>query len=456
MIKVSERPARQHRCRYQRVVGGGIAASALLLALQGGALGARLPGRATPDAPAAPATRHVDVWLHQANSSAEFKVIKQAAEAFNGRQRLYKIDISSVSTSRNYAEHVHSAAANGTLPCLLEFDGPFLYEFAWLGYLQPIDRFMSPALLRDVLPSLIAQGTYDGRLYSLGQFDSGLGLWGNRRYLEAAGVRMPTIRRPWRLAEFERALEKLSALDGVEYALDLTYYSTLSEFVSYAYAPILQGFGGDLIDRANYRSAKGVLDGPQSVAAMQHFKRWFERGWTRAIFDRTDDFATGRAALSWNGHWNYLRFLQALGKDLVLLPLPDFGRGIKTGIGSWSWGISATCHEPGGAGAFLAYLMSTDEILRMTNANGAVPARQSSLARSPLYGASGPLRLYAQQINAGLGVTRPVTPAYGAISLTFAQAVGAIVAGGDAQAELSKAAAAIDRDIAAHRNYPRQ
>jgi multiple sugar transport system substrate-binding protein len=446
-----ELPGRAARRRRREMAGRGLAAGALWLALQGGALGA---GQSAP-APAAPAGR-VDVWLHQANSSAEFKVIKQAAEAFNGRQRLYKVDISSVSTSRNYAEHVHRAAANGTLPCLLEFDGPFLYEFAWLGYLQPIDVFMPPALLRDVLPSVIAQGTYDGRLYSLAQFDSGLGLWGNRRYLAAAGVRVPTLGQPWRLDEFERALDKLSAVDGVAYPLDLTYYSTLSEFFSYAYAPILQGFGGDLIERATYRSAKGVLDGPESVAAMQHFQRWFVRGWARAVFDRSDDFAKGRAALSWNGHWNYRRFLAALGKDLVLLPLPDFGHGIKTGIGSWSWGVSTTCRERAGAGAFLAFLMSTGEILRMTNANGAVPARQAALARSPLYGANGPLRLYARQINAGLGVTRPVTPAYGTISLTFAQTVAAIVAGGDAQTELSKAAAIIDRDIAAHRNYPSQ
>lgn len=437
MIEGSQRPARRDRGRRRGVFLAACAVCAVCAAAPG----------------AAP--RPIDVWLHQANSSAEFKVIKQAADVFNARQRAYRIDLSSASTSRNYAERVHRAAATGTLPCLLEFDGPFLYEFAWPGYLQPIDRLLPAALLRDVLPSVIAQGTYDGRLYSLGQFDSGLGLWANRRLLRAAGVRLASVARPWSLAEFERALERLGALDGVDYALDLTYYSTLSEFYSYAYAPILQSFGGDLIDRRDLRTATGVLDSAASVAAMTHFKSWFARGWTRAVFDRTDDFATGRAALSWNGHWNYARFHRALGPDLALLPLPDFGRGVKTGMGSWNWGIASTCHDTAGAAAFLAHLMSTEQILRMSNANGAVPARQSSLARSPLYGANGPLRLYAQQLNAGLGVARPATPAYGFISNTFAMAVAAIVAGGDAKAELGKAAAAIDRDSAAHRGYPR-
>lgn len=445
MIEFSRHPACRNRCRNQPIFRRGIAVIAILLAFCAAGAPAAAPL-------ARPALKNISVWIHE-NQNAEFKVVQRAAGAFNLSQHLYQVDIFP-STSRNYAERVHNAAATGTLPCLLEFDGPFLYAFAWSGYLQPIDRFIPPALLNDVLPSVIAQGTYDGRLYSLSQYDSGLGLWANRRYLLAAGVRIPTVGQPWRLAEFERALDRLTALDGVDYALDMTFFSALNEFYSYGYAPILQGFGGDLIDRRTYRSAKGVLDGAQSVAAMTRVRHWISQGWTRAVFDHTDDFMKGRTALSWNGHWRYRSFLGALGKDLLLLPLPDFGHGIKTGTGSWSWGISNTCRHPAGAGAFLTYLMSTEEILRMTDANGALPARQSSLARSPLYGARGPLRIYAQQINAGLGVTRPVTPAYGNISNNFARAVSAIIAGGDVQTELSKAAGSIDRDLAANRYYP--
>jgi multiple sugar transport system substrate-binding protein len=328
--------------------------------------------------------------------------------------------------------------------------------FAWPGYLQPLDRFVTPELRQDLLPSIVAQGTYDDRLYSLGQFDSGLGLWGNRRYLNAAGVRLPTVQFPWDLAEFEAAMEKLNAVPGVEYALNLSTYIGPSEFFAYAYAPIVQGFGGDLIDRRDYRSAKGVLDGPESVVAMQHFQHWFAKGWSRDVRDRVDDFERGKAALSWTGHWKYPDFHGALGDDLVLMPLPDLGHGIKTGIGSWSWGISSTCSNPAGAWAFLEFLLSSDEILRMTNANGAVPARYSALARSPLYAEGGPLRLFAEQLGAGLGVPRPATPAYSTISRAFAQAVSAIIAGGNIQLELSKAARIIDADIARHRGYPRR
>lgn len=391
-------------------------------------------------------------WTHEDPSSREFGALKEAADDFNRRQHVYQVNLVS-SLLREYESWAQLEAATGTLPCLLEFDGPHLAEFAWLQYLQPIDRFVTPEFLQDFLPSIIAQGTYQGHLYSLGQFSSGVGLWGNRRYLSKAGIRIPTLKTPWSLAEFEEALAKLSALKEIDYAINFGLYSRNNEFYAYAYTPILQGFGGDVIDRHSYQTAKGVLDGPQSVEAMTHFQYWVQKGWTRAILERRNDFIEGKAALSWTGHWVYASYHKALGKDLVLMPLPDFGRGIKTGMGSWNWGMSSTCHEPEGAWAFLAQLLSPSSIVHMTNANNAMPARRSALALSPLYRPKGPLRFFVHQLEVG-GVPRPVTPAYRTISKVFATAVGNIVAGANVQSELSKAADIVDQTIAAHRGYP--
>jgi len=391
----------------------------------------------------------ITVWTRSTFNTNEEGALKAAVAAFNQSQRSYKAELFA-SNYRNYADWVQGVAVTGTLPCLLEVDGPFVADFAWPGYLQPLDRFVSPALRRDLLPSIIAQGTYDGHLYSLGQFDSGLGLWANRRYLRTAGVRIPTVAHPWTLDEFEHAMDELAKVTGVEYPLDLAVYTGTSEFYAYAYLPILAGFGGDFIDRTSYPAARGVLDGPQAVAAMTRLQAWFRKGWARAV-DRIDDFQNGRTALAWTGHWRYGAFRAALGDDLLLLPLPDFGHGLKTGMGSWSWSITSTCSEPAGAWAFLSHLMSADEILRMVNTNGAVPARKSALARSKLYGPHGPLEVFAQQLFLGYGFPRPAVPGYGTISKAFATAAGAIIAGADVQTELTRAARTIDADIAGKR-----
>jgi multiple sugar transport system substrate-binding protein len=396
--------------------------------------------------------KRITAWTQEDAGSREFDILKKAAESFNRQQHAYRIEIVS-SLRRDYEMWVQHEAANGTLPCLLAFDGPLLAEFAWPQYLQPIDRFVPPEMLRDFLPSIVEQGTYQGRLYSLGQFDSGVGIWGNRRYLQAAGVRIPTLESPWSLAEFEDALARLATLKEVEYPINFSIRVRHDEFYSYGYSPILQSFGGDLIDRRDYRTARGVLDGPASVQAMKHFQKWVQMGWTRVVSDRQNDFGEGKTALSWTGHWGYISYHKMLRQDLVLMPLPDFGRGVKTGMGSWVWGISSTCREPEGAWAFLAYLLSPEEIVRMTNVNGAMPARRSALAQSPLYGARGPLRFFVRQLEVA-GMPRPATPVYGTIRKVFAEAVGNIVAGADVQFELSQAADIIDQTIAANRGYP--
>jgi multiple sugar transport system substrate-binding protein len=423
-------------------VGTYIGSIALLFALS---------SAATAGAADSPTT--ITVGMRSVFHGDEARLIEAAAASFNRTQGAYRIELYN-SNFKNHADWVQSVAMTGTLPCMIEVDGPFVATFSWRGYLQTLDQFVPREMRDDLLPSIISQGTYGGHLYSLGQFESGLGLWANRRYLAAADVRIPTVARPWTLVEFEQAMDRLAQLIGVDYPLSLSVYIDTNESYPYAYSPILEGFGGDLIDRNTYGSARGVLDGPQSVSAMTRFQYWFKRGWTRAVFDRNNDFATGKTALSWTGHWKYLDYRKALGKDLILLPLPDFGHGIKTGMGAWSWGITSACPTPAGAWAFLAYLMSAKEILRVTNINGALPARKSALAQSSLYGAHGPLKTFAQQIMTGAAVPRPVTPAYGTISKAFSVAVSAIIAGQDVQMALSRAAAAIDADIADNHGYP--
>jgi multiple sugar transport system substrate-binding protein len=397
----------------------------------------------------------INVWTHEAANTPAFAALRASAEAFNRAQDTHRVNIVP-SIYRYYDERVQSAAATGTLPCVLDIDGPFVPVFAWRGYLQSIDKFVSKALLDDVLPTIVVQGTYTGSLYTLGQFESGLGLWANKRYLARVGARIPTIKAPWSLSEFEQVLNSLTALEDVDYALDLALYARRGEFYSYAIAPILQGFGGDLVRRGTNPAAKGVLDGAQSVAAMTRFQHWFKEGWTRAVFDRADDFEKGRVALSWTGHWKYPNYSAALGRDLLLLPFPDFGHGVKTGMGSWSWGISSTCRDAAGAWKFLNHLMSTREIVRITKANGAVPARRSIIARSALYGNAGRLHVFADQLNAGFGVPRPTTPGYSTISRAFASAVSEIIVGADVQTVLSDAASRIDAEFARNRSYPTQ
>lgn len=398
------------------------------------------------------AQTEVTVWFHS-GKGPEREALSAQVEAFNAQQDQYRV-VADQLPEGTYNDQVQAAALSNDLPCLLDFDGPFIYNYAWSGFLQPIDRYVSDELRSDVLPSILDQGTYAGDLYSLGTFDSGLGLYANRAYLEAAGVRIPTsVEDAWTLEEFEDALAALTALDEVEYALDLKFNYGQGEWFTYGFAPILWSAGAGLVDRDGYQNAD-PLRSDAAVTAMEHFQSWFENGWTTNAPAGDVDFHERKiAALSWVGHWQYNPHVEALGDDLVLLPLPDFGTGSKTGLGSWNWGITTGCEVPDGAWAFLEFLMQPDEILRMTDANGAVPARFSAIEMSDLYGEGGPLELFIEQLETS-AVARPQTPAYPVITDAFAEAVANIAGGADVEAELNRAADRIEQDIEDNRGYP--
>jgi multiple sugar transport system substrate-binding protein len=397
----------------------------------------------------------VTVWFHSGKGEERQALDAQVADFNEANAGEVQIELVNLPEG-SYNEQVQAGALAGDLPCLLDFDGPFVYNYAWSGYLMPLDSYVSDELKADFLPSIIDQGTYAGKLYSLGTFDSGLAIWGNKAYLEKAGVRIPKgLDDAWTKDEFMDALEKLQALDEVEYAIDMKMNYGITEWVTYGFSPIMQSFGGDLIDRSTYQSADGVLNSPEAVEAMTFFQELFTKGYANPSPAGDDDFYGRKiAALSFVGHWMWGPHSEGLGDDLVLIPMPKFGKKAVTGMGSWNWGLTSACPNPDAAWKFLEYLISPDEILRMTNANGAVPARKSAAAKSELYAEGGALNLFVQQLEGGVALPRPVTPAYPVITQSFAEAIQNIIAGGDVKAELDKAVKKIDQDIEDNQGYP--
>ncbi|MBE0690248.1 MAG: extracellular solute-binding protein, partial [Anaerolineae bacterium] len=162
----------------------------------------------------------ISLFFHSGRGS-ERDALDTIITNFNDSQSDY-VAVATELPEGSYTDAVNAAALAGDLPCLLDFDGPTLYSFAWRGYMIPIDSYVSEELSADILPSIIEQGTYNDQLYSLGVFDSGLALWGNREMLEAAGVRIPTgLDDVWTREEFDAALVALKEANPDNFILDL-------------------------------------------------------------------------------------------------------------------------------------------------------------------------------------------------------------------------------------------
>jgi len=392
----------------------------------------------------------VQIWAH-AGQESERITLQRQVEAFNRDHPGLRLQLTLIPEG-SYNAQVQAAAVAGELPDLLEFDGPFVYAYVWQGRLRPLDDLLPKSVRQDLLPSIIHQGSYRGRLWSVGCFDSGLGIYADRAKLREAGVRIPTLENPWSRGEFEDALGRLARGDPDGQVLDLKL-NYAGEWYTYALSPLIQSAGGDLVDRGSHRGAEGFLNGPAAVGALSTIQSWITDGRVDPNIDGAA-FVTRRVALALGGHWNYPQYSEALGDDLLLLPLPDFGQGPRTGQGSWSWAVTASSRQPDAAVQFLSFLLEPGQVLAVTEANGAVPATGTAIARSPLYGPGGPLRLFVVQLSEGVAVPRPRTPAYPVITAEFQKAFDRIRSGADVQAVLDRASWTIDAEIEDNRYYP--
>lgn len=157
------------------------------------------------------AADEIRVWHHGGRGDGERELISEFIDQWNAANPDAQA-VLEILPEGAYNEQVQAAALAGDLPDLLDFDGPNYANYVWSGYLRPLNDLISDETMANISPAIIAQGTYppDWLIFSLGQHDSGLALWGRRSLLEAADVRIPQgVDDAWTGAEFEAALDSL-------------------------------------------------------------------------------------------------------------------------------------------------------------------------------------------------------------------------------------------------------
>jgi multiple sugar transport system substrate-binding protein len=386
------------------------------------------------------------MWTHSAGNPAELEVYEQIIDDFNASQDEYEVVEESFPQGA-YNDAIVAAAAADDLPCLLDMDGPIVPNWAWAGYIQPL------GLPQEITDSLLptAVGTYQDEIYSAGYWDAALAIFARESVLKANDIRIPTTDEPWTLEEFDATLATLKAA-GYDTPLDLGAEDA-GEWWPYAYSPMLQSAGGDLIDRDTMLSADGVLNGSEAVEYFTWFQEAFEQGYTsNAGTVGNEEFNADEVALSYTGVWNALDSLDTVGDDLLILPPPDFGTGPKLGGGSWQWGISSSCDSPEGARAYLEFSFQDKYITAFSDKQVVIPATEGAVEASQYFGPDGDLRPFVE-LSQEFALLRPQTPAYPVISSTFAKAGQDIMNGADVQSTLDGAVAEIDANIQSNDGY---
>ena len=169
-------------------------AGSMAMSLLTGCGGASSGQKTTEAETAADGSIELSIWVHETDSSDEGKHYARLIEAFNEQYvGKYHANLSQIARSGDaggYDDKINAAISNGGLPDVYTVDGVTVAQYADAGAIVPIDAYFTEEELSDFNPSIIQQGTYDGKLYTLGAMDSSVGIF--YKYLPAVPGPLPS------------------------------------------------------------------------------------------------------------------------------------------------------------------------------------------------------------------------------------------------------------------------
>ncbi|WED24629.1 extracellular solute-binding protein [Vibrio sp. JC009] len=389
----------------------------------------------------------ITVWRHQA-SNAETKASEKAISRLNAAQNQYHF-VQELIPAGSYTQTITAAAKSDGLPCIIDIDQPLVPNFAWNGFLSPLESMMSKDRLAQINAS--GKGTYKGKIYSVGQFDVALTLLTRKSLLKKINARQPDTAHPWSKDELMEVLDKIKQTGEYRYPFDILALYT-DEWVPYGWSPMMISWGADLINRDNYIEADGYLNSDEAIEFAEWMYSLVEEDYT----DRkpTDDkgLITGRVAIQYTGSWAVGDAANALGDDLAILPVPDFGNGPSIGGGSWHWGATSSCKHPQAATVFLDHMTSPFEIAEMSKSTSLIPTSDAAAQITENYKTGGKWRTF-YEFSSQYARLRPETPAYAVISSAYSKAMQDVLDGKDPADALDVAVDSIESAIEKNNGY---
>ena len=132
------------------------------------------------------------MWYHGAGNEVERDVLMGIIQDYNASQDKYVVEVQDF-PQISYNESVVAAALAGDLPDIIDVDGPVMPNWAWGGYMAPLE--LSDGALDEFLPSTI--GMWEGEVYSVGLWEAACAIYARKSVLDKYGIRIPTLEEPW-------------------------------------------------------------------------------------------------------------------------------------------------------------------------------------------------------------------------------------------------------------------
>lgn len=404
----------------------------------GGGGGGNSGGSSEPET-AEDGSLELSMWVHETDSD-EGKLYAKLAEEFNEKYAgTYHVTLSQIARSGDaggYDDKINAAISNGGLPDVYTVDGVTVAQYADAEAIVPIDDLFTEEELSDFNPSIIQQGTYDGKLYTLGAMDSSVGVFYNKKMFEDAGIKPATAEDPWTLDELTEAAKKLTTDDcfGITMSLDAK-----DETLIYFFLPLIQSQGSNILSDDGLLT-EGYLNGEAAINVLTWIKDMADNGYVSAT-PAENSFELEQAAMALTGSWEPANLAKFPDVEWGLMPMPKYDSDSEpaSACGSWTFAISGDCADSKkeGAAELLRFMTSTEAAKGMYEANSMPPSRQSAFEEIAEFNEE-PLSVFNYQLT-NTAQARPASVNYAVASDQFATAVQNVLTGMDVKDALDQA-----------------
>ena len=354
------------------------------------------------------------------------------------------------SDSYAYDNKVATAVTSNDLPSIFFVDGPQVSYYAANGIIVPLNDYFSDDDLKDFVPSTVAQCTYDGKLYAISATESSVAFYYNKDYLKECGVDVAdldsrTIDNPITWSELEEIAKKCTTDKYVGTHIIMDH----GEGLPYALEPMYISEGKDYIS-ADGSEADGYVNSKEAVKTTTFLADLIAKGYAN-VEPISDEFLNGACATMIGGSWDVATLENNADFDwgVTYYPVSDDTKKAVSPCGDWSAAISKDCKNVEGAGKFLQWLMSTDNVASYAAAIAKPATRNSAYETDEMADyKNAPRSLFVEQLNS-TAVPRPRTPSYAVFSTAYAEAMTNIFSEAASSGEVDQDAVQSELDTVA-------
>ncbi|MFC7322440.1 ABC transporter substrate-binding protein [Halobacillus campisalis] len=383
----------------------------------------------------------LDFWIHQTGED-ETNAYIERIDAFNEEHEDIFVEAEVIidDGASAYSDSINAALVAGNLPDVMAIDGPYVSSFADAGVIRPIDEYIDEETKNQYVDSIIQQGTYQDKLYSLGAMEASVMLYYNKDIFEEEGIEAAeSLDEAWTWDELMENAKTLTTED--RYGLNLFMNEGVGEWLTFMGAPFTWSNGGSLVSE-NGMEVDGHLNSPETIESLNYVKSLFEEGVVSESPSQTQ-FEEGDAAMALGGPWISVSAEEA-ELNWGMMPYPYKDEKVSPS-GSMAYAITENTEHPEEATELMKWMTNEESAITVSEATGMPPAQKSAFDSMEKYDEL-PYSIMKEQV-LETAHARPSTPAYPVVTDAYAQAFHAAALGEDVEAVIDQQINRVEREM---------